>query len=389
MVEPTLRDIIDIDDLREMMCFFHEAVGLSVGILDADNHWLISLGWQDICTEFHRGRQETRNKCLLCEARIQEYLTDNEYLSYPCPNGLMETAIPILLNEQPIGYFFLGQFLHEQPDLDFFRRQAIANGFNVASYMAAVARVPVVSRQRIDDLMRFFIRFFGLLTRIGAENQQRRLAELKIQEAKEQLEVRVHERTRELNDALLEVGDLAAQLSETLQQVEHLAVTDILTDTYNRRKFDEAIRYEQQRTREGHQPFSLIMYDIDYFKKVNDRFGHSCGDLVLKRLCRLIRGLVRQGDLLIRWGGEEFFILLPGTLLNEAGQLAERIRQEVAVEAFPQAGSITISLGVAQLRDGDSIDSLLKRVDDALYQAKQNGRNQVFLGSELLATGDC
>lgn len=382
-MRPRLQEIIDLDDLRELMSFFYEAAGISVGILDIEQNWLVSIGWQSLCTDFHRNHPESRKNCLLSEFRIQEYLDTKDYLIYPCPNGLIEVAIPILLHDKPLGYFFLGQFLYEPPDPDYFRRQAIAYGFDIDHYLKALEDIPVVSRERIDHLMSFFVLFFNLLTRIGAENQQRRRAEQETLKAKEQLEVRVEERTRELNRALIEVGDLAAQLNESLQQVAHLAVTDTLTETYNRRKFDEMVVHEHQRAAQGQAPFSLIMFDIDHFKRVNDRFGHSVGDLVLQQLSRLIRGLIRQGDLLIRWGGEEFLILLPTTQLEEAGPFAERIRQEVEKEQFKGAGSVTISLGVAQLRKNDSTDALLKRVDNALYLAKQQGRNRVVLCSEL------
>jgi diguanylate cyclase (GGDEF)-like protein len=288
-------------------------------------------------------------------------------------------ATPILLDDKPVGFFFLGQFLNEPPDVDLFRRQAISHGYDIASYLRALEDVPVISRARIEHLMRFFVRFFNLLTRIGAENQQRRIAEEETLKAKDQLEDRVEERTRELNRALIEVGDLAAQLNESLKQVEHLAVTDTLTETYNRRKFDEVVTHEHQRATDQQAPFSLIMLDIDHFKRVNDQFGHSVGDLVLQQLSRLIRGLIRHGDLLIRWGGEEFVILLPATQLDEAGPFAERIRLEVETEQFKGIGALTVSLGVAELRSDDSIDMLLKRVDNALYQAKQNGRNRVVL----------
>lgn len=372
-----LQEIIDLDDLRELMRFFYEAAGISVGVMDTDQNWLVSIGWQQICTDFHRVNPESRKNCLMSEFRIQEYLDSKEYLTYPCPNGLIEVAIPIVLDDVPLGFFFLGQFLHHPPDLDYFRRQAIAHNFDIDAYLLALDKVPVVSPQRIDYLMRFFARFFDLLTRIGAENKQRRQAELEIQQAKEQLEVRVEERTHELNRALIEVGDLAAQLNESLHQVEQLAVTDTLTETYNRRKFDEIVGQEHHRAERGKMPFSLIMIDIDHFKKVNDKFGHSAGDQVLQCLCRLIRGLIRQGDLLIRWGGEEFLLLLPATEIDEAEPFAERVRLEVERENFPTAGQITISLGVAQLQEGESIDALLKRVDNALYRAKQEGRNRV------------
>jgi len=231
--------------------------------------------------------------------------------------------------------------------------------------------------------MRFFARFFKLLTRIGAESQHRIHAEKETIKVKEELEVRVEERTRELNKALFEVGDMAVQLNASLQQIEYLAVTDTLTDTYNRRKLDEIIAEEHDSGKNKKPPFSLIMFDIDYFKRVNDKFGHSVGDEVLKQLCRLIRGLIRQGDLLIRWGGEEFILLLPATEMKEAEPFAERVRLEVEQETFPKVGQITISLGVAQLREGDSIDDLIKRVDNSLYKAKRQGRNRVIACTEL------
>jgi len=379
----SLKDIIDLDDLRELMHFFHEAAGISVGVMDAENHWLVTVGWQRTCTNFHRIAPESRKKCILSEIGIGEFLYDEEYLTHPCPNGLLEVAIPIVLNETPLGFFFLGQFLHHPPDQEYFRRQALNYGFDVDAYLLALAEVPVVSKQRIDYLMKFFTRFFALLMRLGSENQQRHLAELETQQAKEQLESRVEERTIELNRALIEVGDLAAQLNESLKKVERLAVTDTLTETYNRRKFDEIVVKEHHLANHGGAPFSLIMFDIDHFKKVNDKFGHSTGDLVLKHLSTVIRGLVRHGDLLIRWGGEEFLILLPNTQIEEAAPFAERVRTEVEREVFPGAGTITISLGVAQLREGDSTDTLLGRVDKALYQAKQEGRNRVVVCSEL------
>jgi diguanylate cyclase (GGDEF)-like protein len=382
-MNPSIKEIIDLDDLRELMLFFHESAGVSVGVIDAEDNWLVSIGWKDICKNFHHIAPGSRKNCILSDTKIRECLNVKGCLTYPCPNGLIEMAVPIMLDDVRLGFFFLGQFLYHPPDQDYFRRQAIAYGFDVDAYLQALKTVPIVSKQRIDYLLKFFFRFFDLLTRIGSENKQRHLAELEIKQAREQLESRVEERTIELNRALIEVGDLAAQLNESLKRVGQLAVTDSLTETYNRRKFDEIVVKEHHLANHGGIPFSLIMFDIDHFKRVNDNFGHSTGDRVLKHLSLLIRGLVRQGDLLIRWGGEEFLILLPSTQLEEAGPFAERIRQDVEHEQFPGAGSITISLGVAQLREGDSTDTLLKRVDHALYQAKQDGRNRVVMCSEL------
>ena len=376
-----LQDIIAIDDLREMMHFFHEGAKLSVGIIDNRKNWLISLGWQDICKKFHLKHHDTRKNCLLSKDRITKYLQTAEHMVFRCPNGLYEVAIPLFLDSRILGYFFLSQFFQEAPDLDYFKRQALAHGFNLNEYLAAVEKVPIVPEARVEHLIRFFTLFFDLLMRLGSENQQRQKAEQQMEQAKEQLELRVHERTSELNEALAEIGDLAAQLKESLQQVEHLAVTDTLTQAFNRRKFDEIVDQSTRQEGTALKRFSLIMLDIDHFKQVNDSHGHSIGDEVLKHLCRVIRGVIRQGDQLIRWGGEEFLILLPETTVVDAEPLAERIRSEVAVATFAEVGSITISLGVAQLLPDDTIDHLIKRVDHALYQAKQAGRNRVVVAS--------
>jgi len=378
-----LQEIIDLDELKELMHFFYEAAGISVGVTDADQNWIVSIGWQSLCTNFHRANPDSRKNCLLCEDRIKEYFEDNDFLEYPCPNGLMEVVFPLLLNDTLLGFFFLGQFFYKPPDHDYFRRQAIAYGFDIESYLKSLDKIPIISRQRVEYLMRFFSRFLNLLIRIGAENKHRIDAERETKRAKEELEIRVAERTRELNKALFEVGDMAVQLNASLQQIENLAVTDSLTDTYNRRKLDEIIAEEHGSGKHKKPPFSLIMFDVDHFKRVNDRFGHGIGDDVLKHLCGLIRGLIRQGDLLIRWGGEEFILLLPATEIQEAGPFAERVRLKVEQEKFPIVGQITISLGVAQLREGDSIDDLIKRVDNSLYQAKQQGRNRVVKCTEL------
>jgi len=376
-MDPVLKDIVDIDELQELMFFFHAMSGISVGIVDLNNDWLVSAGWKGICSDFIDINNDTPQYCLLHNFKIDAYLDAKESIPHSCPKGLDEVIAPIILDDTPLGFFFLGQFLYQTADLEFFESQAVVSGFDVNSYLLALGKVPVVSPQRIDYLLKFFSRFLKLLTQVGAENKRRCLAELEIKKAHEQLEIRVAERTQELSQALNEVADLAAQLNESLHLIEHLAVTDSLTDTYNRRKFDEIVLDEHQRAQKSKIPFSLIMLDIDHFKHVNDTYGHNVGDRVLKHLCSLIRGMSRQYDQLIRWGGEEFLLLLPATEIAEAGLFAERIRIAIEGEHFATAGQITISAGVAQLRAGDDIDSLLQQVDSVLYRAKQEGRNRV------------
>ncbi len=166
----------------------------------------------------------------------------------------------------------------------------------------------------------------------------------------------------------------ARTLAETMTQ---LANTDALIQIANRRKLDEIIVREINRTTRYSQSLSVIMFDIDKFKQVNDTYGHDIGDSVLKEVARTVQGLLRTTDILGRWGGEEFLVVAPQTDSAQACRLAERLRQVIALCPFERVGSITASFGIAQYRSQESQEDWLKRADNALYTAKQGGRNQV------------
>lgn len=375
-----LQEIVDIAKLLELAQFFFESVGVPLRIVDKNKQSLIALGEQPICSGFHRFYPQSQ---LLCQQNLESVFqrVDGDALHLTCPLGLEMVAVPIRLRGSLLGVFFLSPYLYVSPDGDYFRRQAQAYGYDQPTYLQALEKVPIVARERIDFWVKFFQRFIGLLVQLGDENRCRLKAEQEVRQAGTLLEQKVAERTDELNSALNEVSDLAANMNTLLRQVETMAVTDTLTETYNRRKFDEVAVIEQQRALHDKLPFSVIMLDIDHFKRVNDQYGHSAGDQVLKYLCDVVRSLIRQGDMLIRWGGEEFLIVLPATQFDEAAPLAKRIRLEIKQEHFPSVGQLTVSLGVAQLRTDDSIDSLIQRVDQALYRAKQTGRDRVVYES--------
>ncbi|MGB0126984.1 MAG: GGDEF domain-containing protein [Rhodocyclaceae bacterium] len=156
---------------------------------------------------------------------------------------------------------------------------------------------------------------------------------------------------------------------------EHLAEADALTGLANRRRFrqDLALALGDRRA----QPVSLVLIDLDHFKQINDRYDHQKGDEVLKHFARTARLTLRESDHLYRWGGEEFVLMLGGTGLQVAADLAERLRGRIAAERFPIPQTVTISLGVAQFVQGESPDALFERTDAALYEAKATGRNRV------------
>jgi diguanylate cyclase (GGDEF)-like protein len=159
------------------------------------------------------------------------------------------------------------------------------------------------------------------------------------------------------------------------------ANTDHLTRLYNRYKGWEVLEYELARARRYQRPLSIIIMDIDSFKNINDTYGHLAGDHILKAVARIARETVRSVDNLIRWGGEEFVVMLPDTELREALHVAERLREAIAetsIEILNAALNITVSLGVAQ-RDENTpdLETLLARADQAMYIAKYLGRNRV------------
>lgn len=163
-----------------------------------------------------------------------------------------------------------------------------------------------------------------------------------------------------------------------VHQLEHLATTDGLTGALNRRSFEHAYRREYERTRRGKSGLFLLMLDIDFFKKINDRYGHGAGDQALKMLVSTCSATVRKTDAFARFGGEEFAVLTPASDAAEAMGLAERLRRNVAKIRVPDAAGafgFTISIGLSKARD--SLDETLAEADKALYQAKATGRNRV------------
>lgn len=171
------------------------------------------------------------------------------------------------------------------------------------------------------------------------------------------------------------------------------ARTDKLTGLPNRRVFDEQIeRYVEGWQALGHKPVSLILIDVDHFKQINDRYGHPAGDAALQWLATIAGAQVREAGLAVRYGGEEFAVLVPAAEGKEAAALAEKLREAIAAEPFRHGDvllRVTASLGVATAVAGEGSKSLTHRADEALYAAKKNGRNRVYWhnGRDCLFSG--
>ena len=180
------------------------------------------------------------------------------------------------------------------------------------------------------------------------------------------LEQKIEERTKKLEEA-----------NEVLRS---LSITDKLTGLYNRIQLDKVLNAEIIRSERYNSTFSLIIIDIDHFKLVNDTFGHQTGDRVLLEFAQILKNSVRSADTVGRWGGEEFIVICPETNQEGAEKLAEHLRELVAEHVFTKVGQKTASFGVATYTPGEKEQELISRADEALYEAKNSGRNKVVIG---------
>ena len=181
-------------------------------------------------------------------------------------------------------------------------------------------------------------------------------------------------KVKRLNSQISEAYELLEQKN---RELERLSTVNQLTGLYNRHKSDQELEAEIQRADRYRRPLSIIMFDIDWFKSVNDNYGHPAGDTVLQKIATIIRNRIRTTDIAGRWGGEEFLIICPETQLEGASELAEQIRIDIATFDFFIGQSITISAGVAAYAADEPVEQLIHRVDECLYAAKHRGKNRV------------
>ena len=192
--------------------------------------------------------------------------------------------------------------------------------------------------------------------------------------------IRAYARLLKEKDGISEIQIVMDEITEKKEMEEklhHLSITDELTGAYNRRYMKERIEEEIRRGENTEIRFTIIMLDIDNFKNVNDNHGHGAGDSVLELFTQGIKKEIRKADILARWGGEEFMVLLYNTSIQNTANLAELMRIRLSQIEILNVGSVTASFGIAQYHVGDTIDTLVKRADEMMYQAKKEGKNCV------------
>lgn len=241
---------------------------------------------------------------------------------------------------------------------------SIILGFGAIVYFISDSWFPFLAQYPVSFKLRFIPSYFVLIFFSYLAENLRAKASDELRKANENLEQRVRERTAELVSKNKELALASA--------------TDSLTGIKNRMKLDETLEYELNMANRYNNDLSMILIDLDFFKEVNDVYGHLAGDDVLRRFAKVISEHVRDTDTVGRWGGEEFLIICPSTNREKAMMIAEKLREVIASEKFPIIGSITASFGVTTHINGDNLNTIVKRADNALYLAKNKRNNCCF-----------
>lgn len=359
-------EIFDIPSLTNLLESYTETNGVVTALLDLNGHVHIKTGWQDICTQFHRVHPTSSQRCTESDTILAEQLeSGSSYNVYCCKNGLVDVAVPVIVDGEHIANFFTGQFFFEPPNKKQFVHQGKALGYELIPYVNALEKVPVFSEEEIKRIMKFLVNLAQIIGEMG----KARLDLLKAKESEK---------------------DRVIQLEAARSQLERLVAEDPLTGLYNRRKFHERLYQEYSRAMRYEKDLSLAMIDTDNFKQINDTYGHTAGDQILKKIAETIEGTVRNCDIVARIGGDEFCVVFPETNPKAAMNALKNILRNIdSIRVVQDSISISVSCSIGY----SSIDShcsdaedLLIKADKALYQAKSQGRNRVV---EFLSTDSC
>jgi len=322
--ENKMSEILSIPLLQSMMEDFYHLTKLGITIMDSDGSILVASGWQEVCSRFHYPQPASRK---VCDRPVYGDVPAGSYKLYKCGNNMWNMVTPIVINGAHVGYIFLGQFFFEDEEVDreFFRLQARRYGYDEKDYLAALERVPRLSRDTVDLAMSFYTKLADLLSHLIT-----------------------HQKHRE-------------------EEILYISFHDALTGLFNRRFFEtEMKRLDSQRQ----LPLSVIMGDINGLKLINDIFGHLEGDKVLKEAAEILRKSCRADDIVARWGGDEFVILLPKTPPEVAKKLCAKIRNYCR-SSQDNALQTSIALGYAsKMLPEHDMERVLKDAEDMMYQNK-------------------
>jgi diguanylate cyclase len=351
------------------------------------------------CEEWHVRFIEDAERAFKLAGEALGFLRCHELVPHPINFAV---AYSLVSGNHPAVSRDVNELIAEGNRLDPYRFAAVYDrhfglGVDAAAFSAASERIEAAVSSLVKELASAgdsarsygaaLDSFAGELTSPGSVESLKTALATVLNET-----LRIEKAHRAIEGRLTSTAQEMKELKENLAAMRVEATTDPLTGIGNRKLFDHRLRELADAARADGQPLAVIMADIDRFKRVNDTFGHPIGDLVLRRVAETLVECVKGRDLTARYGGEEFVVLLPGTPIKGAYVVAEEIRTTMLNKKLTRRstgevlGQITLSLGIAELRRGESPDEMVARADAALYAAKNAGRNRTASGELLTET---
>jgi len=376
-----LTDIIDIEDLREINESFAASCKIASTLVDRDGNPITPPAHHSRVCRIIRSTPEGNARCLQsAESLGRKAVEHGRPYSGPCHAvGFIDACAPIVVQGKHLGNWLIGQAsigdVDEKRIADF-AREIEADENDMLGAFREMANMPRDEFERKVD-------FLWLVTKQICDHAYEKLklsravkllheSQAELRRHQEGLEIIVQERTKQLKNAM--------------EEIKQLSLTDKLTGAYNRRYITENLPREIQRTARYKRGLSVALLDIDFFKNINDTYGHQCGDAILQHIVQSVTASVRQGtDWIARFGGEEFLVVMPETDEKAAQGVCERIRhtiEEMRTEWNGKLLAVTVSFGVCSYdatRSSTSVkqEEMIRCADKALYAAKQKGRNTV------------
>ena len=410
-----LEEILEIEKLSRLLERFYSATGLSNYIVDLKGNIIHAIGWKNICANFHRKNKISASRCLKSNTVLANRIKKNaKYVIHTCQNGMIDIAIPIVIDEVHVANLFIGQFFFEPPNKDFFNKQAEELGFNKDNYLKALEDCRVYNKQTILRYLAFLSDMVNMICESAQKSieqrkqdkeKDKRAAELVI--ADKELAFQTEEKAdraaelviadKELVFQTEQKADRAAELaiankeliyqnkekekraSELLiankelaqqnEEISYISYHDYLTGLYNRIYFE---KLKKRLDIPEQLPLSIIMGDINGLKLVNDGFGHAKGDEILIKVAKILNSCSREKDIVSRIGGDEFGILLPKTDSQTAQQICNNIAdacKRYALDGNELYPSISIGHTTKYLTT-ESLDDILLRAEESMSKQK-------------------
>lgn len=366
-VEYKFSELVDINHLNSLIESFRSITGIGYTIKEIRNDDFTSITSSKICCDFYKVNEITKMRCKESQdAIIKELNEGKDYVIHKCKNGLVQIVVPIIINKVLVAIIYANRMFFEEPNMEYFKNQALELGFNEDEYLKTIKEIPVVSKKKIKPITDFILRISKLLAEMGC----RHLNEL--------------EANKKLSESYLELSGVYQQLRAAEQQLrnqydelEKMAYYDPLTGLPNWHYIQKEIT---KYSNENDSSKLAIMYiDLDNFRNINNGFGHHYGDKLLQEIGRSLQTLLKKNCIVSRASGDEFLIVQYGVknrkevlktvgkisgLLNSTWQLDEK-------EFF-----VSASIGIAVFpEDGQDFDKILRSAEIAVNKAKELGKN--------------